>query len=121
VGEHGCEYMTGGLVVVLGDTGRNFGAGMTGGRAFVYDRNKTFEGRYNKELIEIVRVTDEKDVHTLKVMITAHLEKTDSEVARRILDNWAEELQHFHMVRPFPPQVAEAVSAAPETTEQKKG
>ena len=121
VGEHGCEYMTGGLVVVLGDTGRNFGAGMTGGCAFVYDRNKTFEGRYNKELIEIVRVTDEKDVHTLKVMITAHLEKTDSEVARRILDNWAEELQHFHLVRPFPPQVAEAVSAAPETTEQKKG
>ncbi|MCC6546983.1 glutamate synthase large subunit [Candidatus Sumerlaeota bacterium] len=121
VGEHACEYMTGGLVVILGDTGRNFGAGMTGGLAFVYDKNETLARRYNDELIEIVRVTDDKDVHTLKVMITAHLEKTDSSVARRILDNWDVELKHFYCARPFPPQVAEAVSALPETVEQKKG
>ncbi|MEO8376716.1 MAG: glutamate synthase-related protein, partial [Candidatus Sumerlaeota bacterium] len=120
VGEHACEYMTGGLVVILGDTGRNFGAGMTGGQAFVYDKNKTFERRYNDELIEIVRVIADADVHTLKVMITAHLEKTDSDVARRVLDNWNEEVKHFYLAQPIPPQLAEAASASPETAEQKK-
>ncbi len=123
VGDHGCEYMTGGLVVILGSTGRNFGAGLTGGQVFVYDRVGKFERRYNPELITVKRVTEDADLHTLKVMLSAHLEKTDSSVARRVLDNWNEEITNFWLVRPIDAAKAEAISSLKSTEEpaEKKG
>ncbi len=111
VGEHGCEYMTGGVAVILGTVGRNFAAGMTGGVAYVYDREKLFEQRYNPELVGLHRLTDEADLHTLKVMITAHVEKTGSVSGRRILDNWDEETKHFWKVLPYEAEKVEGISS----------
>lgn len=101
-GDHCCEYMTGGTVVVLGETGRNFGAGMTGGQAFILDEVKLFEKRYNPQLIRINRVTDETDKIALKSLIEAHLTFTGSPHAKKILDNWEEYLPHFWKVYPHP-------------------
>ncbi len=111
VGEHGCEYMTGGLAVILGTVGRNFAAGMTGGTAYVYDREKLFEQRYNPELVGLHRLTEEADLHTLKVMIAAHVEKTDSGIGKRILENWDEEVKHFWKVLPYEAEKVEGISA----------
>ena len=99
-GEHCCEYMTGGCVVVLGETGRNFGAGMTGGQGFVYDVNETFERRYNKELIAISRLTGDAYEQYLKALVVEHLEKTGSPLARMLLDNWETQRQFFWHVMP---------------------
>lgn len=84
-GEHCCEYMTGGTVVVLGDTGRNFGAGMSGGQAFVYDINETFERRYNPELIAVRRLHGNGDDLLLRQLIREHYEKTGSQRAGALL------------------------------------
>ncbi|CAN5243311.1 glutamate synthase large subunit [soil metagenome] len=111
VGDHCCEYMTGGLVVVLGSTGRNFAAGMTGGVAYVYDTAKMFERRCNPELVRALNVTREQDLHTLKVMISAHVEKTESEVGKRILENWDVEVKNFFKVLPFESEKAELEQA----------
>ncbi|MCB0252032.1 MAG: glutamate synthase subunit alpha, partial [Anaerolineae bacterium] len=99
-GEHCCEYMTGGCVVVLGETGRNFGAGMTGGQGFVYDVNETFERRYNKELIAISRLVGDAYEQYLKALVVEHLEKTGSPLARMLLDNWETQRQFFWHVMP---------------------
>ncbi|MBX3011796.1 MAG: glutamate synthase large subunit [Caldilineaceae bacterium] len=99
IGDHGCEYMTGGTVVVLGETGRNFGAGMTGGRAYVYDIGDSFERRYNSELIAVRRLRDTDD-QALKELITIHLEKTGSQRARTILSDWEAQRQLFWYVAP---------------------
>jgi glutamate synthase (ferredoxin) len=88
VGDHGCEYMTGGMVVVLGETGRNFGAGMTGGQAFVLDDKAVFDQRYNPSLVGSARVTDPDDARCLRDLIAAHLDATGSERAREILSAW---------------------------------
>lgn len=79
IGDHGCEYMTSGTVVILGETGRNFGAGMTGGQAYIYDIGDSFERRYNTELIAVRRL--QRDDQELKALITTHLEKTGSQRA----------------------------------------
>jgi len=99
-GEHCCEYMTGGCVVVLGETGRNFGAGMTGGHAYVYDVNETFERRYNHELIALSRLNGDEFEQFLKALIVEHLDKTGSPLARMLLDNWETQRHFFWHVMP---------------------
>jgi glutamate synthase (ferredoxin) len=99
-GEHCCEYMTGGLVVVLGETGRNFGAGMTGGEAYVYDINQNLERRYNTELIALRRVRGNGDDVVLKALIQEHYQKTGSQRARTLLEDWETQRQLFWHVGP---------------------
>ena len=100
VGDHGCEYMTGGTVVVLGETGRNFAAGMSGGIAFVLDRNKKFDLHCNKGLVDLVPVEEDEDAEQLKALILEHYQYTKSTVAKKILDEWEETLGQF--VKVFP-------------------
>ncbi|MCB0045160.1 MAG: glutamate synthase large subunit [Caldilineaceae bacterium] len=99
-GEHCCEYMTGGTVVVLGDTGRNFGAGMTGGQAFVYDVSHKFERRYNQELIAIRRLRGTGYEEQLRQLIEDHFQRTASPLAGQILEDWAVQRQFFWHVAP---------------------
>ena len=88
IGDHGCEYMTNGLVVVLGVFGKNFGAGMSGGVAYLLDESDMFEKLHNPEMIRGTKVTDPEDVTQLQGLIYKHLEKTDSARAKDILDRW---------------------------------
>jgi glutamate synthase (NADPH/NADH) large chain/glutamate synthase (ferredoxin) len=90
VGDHGCEYMTGGRVVVLGPTGRNFAAGMSGGLAFVLDEDGTLAERINPELLDQLERLDQADVIEVRSLIGEHVERTGSTVGQRVLDNWAE-------------------------------
>ncbi len=102
-GDHPCEYMTGGIVVILGKTGINFGAGMTGGRAFVYDENGEFYEKVNPELVEPLRIdTDEweEERFELKALLKDYLSKTGSRVTIKILENWRQEIRKFWMVAP---------------------
>ncbi|MBS1947072.1 MAG: glutamate synthase large subunit [Bacteroidetes bacterium] len=99
VGDHGCEYMTGGRVVILGDTGRNFAAGMSGGIAYVYDVNAQFASLCNKEMVDLDPV-DEEDAHELKNMIHKHYAYTASSVAKFVLDDFENQLKNF--VKVFP-------------------
>ncbi len=100
VGDHGCEYMTGGTVVVLGDTGTNFGAGMSGGLAFVYDPDQKFEGRYNPDMVSPARLDDNRELEALKKLIGLHASLTGSPQARSILENWTASVSHFWKVAP---------------------
>ena len=99
VGDHGCEYMTGGKVVVLGSTGRNFGAGMSGGIAYIYDEARDFDKCCNMEMVSIESVNDE-DQNFLNGMIQKHLDYTGSNVAEVILDDWSESIKKFKKVIP---------------------
>ncbi|HZI45531.1 MAG TPA: glutamate synthase subunit alpha, partial [Ilumatobacter sp.] len=99
VGDHGCEYMTGGRVIVLGDTGRNFGAGMSGGIAYVYDPDGDFDRRVNYEMVEIEQL-DEDDRCYLRDTIERHFAYTDSAVAKRMLASWSVEVSRFRKVMP---------------------
>lgn len=100
IGDHGCEYMTGGRVVILGKTGRNFGAGMSGGIAYVWDKDKDFARQCNTETYGLEAVADSADVSELKTLISNHLHHTGSPVARQILDNWSQSLTQFVKVMP---------------------
>ena len=100
IGDHGCEYMTGGRVAVLGKTGRNFGAGMSGGIAYVYNKSGEFEQNCNKELVLLSSVSQLKDIDELHTMLENHLRYTQSTVAKQILDNWETELNYFVKVIP---------------------
>jgi glutamate synthase domain-containing protein 3 len=101
VGDHGCEYMTNGLAVVLGSCGRNFAAGMSGGIAYVFDDKSEFtEERCNLGSVDLEPVIESTDVNLLKKLIERHLALTGSRRARRILDNWAESLPRFIKVFP---------------------
>ena len=100
VGDHGCEYMTGGRVVILGDTGKNFAAGMSGGIAYVLDEKSDFYTRVNKELVSLEPVTSKYDVQELKEMITEHVEATGSEMGKKVLDNFVDYLPKFKKVLP---------------------
>lgn len=99
IGEHGCEYMTGGTVVILGSTGRNFAAGMSGGIAFVYDQDGTFKGKCNTEMVDFDPV-DREDQIELKKLITNHATHTNSDVAEGILADWDNALTKFVKVMP---------------------
>ena len=100
VGDHGCEYMTGGCVVVLGTTGKNFGAGMSGGIAYVLDEDRSFYKRLNKELVSFEEVTNKYDVLELKGLIEEHVACTSSLKGRRVLDHFSEYLPRFKKVVP---------------------
>ncbi|RYZ39217.1 MAG: glutamate synthase subunit alpha, partial [Myxococcaceae bacterium] len=100
VGDHGCEYMTGGVVVVLGQTGRNFAAGMSGGTAYVLDRDRSFRERCNLEMVELESLVDESEIWLVHGMIERHLHHTGSTLARRVLDNWELMVPQFMKVMP---------------------
>ena len=109
VGDHGCEYMTGGVVVVLGDTGRNFGAGMSGGEAYVLDEDGAFEEKVNPGMVRVEALSDDRDRQVVRRLVETHLHHTGSEKARRVLDNWEKYVSQFRKVMPdaFAKQVEE--------------
>jgi len=100
VGDHGCEYMTGGRVVVLGETGRNFAAGMSGGIAYVYDPHGEFPQRCNTEMVELEALAEDEDILELKKSIENHLAFTGSTVAKSILHDWGRSVGRFVKVMP---------------------
>lgn len=95
VGDHACEYMTGGIVVVLGQTGYNFGAGMSGGIAYVYDRSETFSTLCSMEALDIESVWQTEDVKNLRLLLEKHVRYTDSALAKFILNNWQTQVSFF--------------------------
>src|SRR5690606_11495446 len=99
VGDHGCEYMTGGTVVILGETGRNFAAGMSGGIAYVWDPERKFADKCNMASIDLEPLENE-DVATLKALIEKHVTLTDSELGKYILADWDKALSQFIKVMP---------------------
>jgi glutamate synthase (ferredoxin) len=99
VGDHGCEYMTGGRAIILGQTGRNFAAGMSGGIAYVLDENGTFPRLVNMEMVEIEPLTDE-DLDYIQLMVAKHVDYTQSAVGRHVLENWDELSQKFVKIMP---------------------
>jgi len=101
VGDHGCEYMTGGRVVVLGETGINFAAGMSGGIAYVYDPERLFDSRCNLDMVDLELVRDEKDIRELEALINRHVQYTGSKKAAKILLEWEACLPFFVKVFPM--------------------
>ena len=100
IGDHGCEYMTGGRAVILGPVGRNFGAGMSGGIAYVYDPKDRLEQLSNLDTFELEKLEVKEDINELKQLIEKHVTFTESDVAKRILNNWNKELKTFKKVMP---------------------
>ena len=100
-GDHGCEYMTGGVAVILGKVGKNFAAGMSGGTAYVYDTECDLYTKLNKQLVGFARLKDEEDIKLLKDLITKHYELTGSVKAKEILDDFDNELTNFKKVEPY--------------------
>jgi glutamate synthase (NADPH/NADH) large chain len=112
IGDHGCEYMTGGRAVILGPTGRNFAAGMSGGIAFVHDSDGTFPGRVNPEMV-LIEEPEADDVAWLHEVVERHRLETGSTVAERLLSSWAVESERFVKVMPTDyKRVMEAAAAA---------
>ncbi|MFC1537606.1 glutamate synthase large subunit, partial [Gemmatimonadota bacterium] len=101
VGDHGCEYMTGGVVVVLGPTGLNFAAGMSGGIAFVFDELRLFDQRCNLDTVDLESVTEEEDISLLRDMIEQHVRFTGSPLGKDMLNNWHEKIHQFVKVMPM--------------------
>jgi glutamate synthase (NADPH/NADH) large chain len=114
VGDHGCEYMTGGRVVVLGPTGRNFGAGMSGGIAYVYDHDGEFRSRLNDEMVVVEELGDD-DREFVRDVVERHGELTGSDVARRLLAGWSVAVSHFRKVMPLDYRRVLAVMKQAET------
>jgi glutamate synthase (NADPH/NADH) large chain len=100
VGDHGCEYMTGGRVVVLGRTGRNFAAGMSGGIAYVLDDDGTFARRCNPEMVDLERLDDDDEATLVHELIARHVVLTGSTIGARVLDGWPERQRAFVAVTP---------------------
>ena len=105
VGDHGCEYMTGGVVVVLGPVGRNFAAGMSAGRSFAYDADGNFLSQVNQELVTVCRVNPGETSDLLRGIIKQHVEATESVLGQSMLDAWDHVLGAFWEVVPTPPQI----------------
>ncbi|MHC4870639.1 MAG: glutamate synthase large subunit [Planctomycetota bacterium] len=101
VGDHGCEYMTGGVIVVLGKTGVNFAGGMSGGIAYIFDKEQKFDLRCNLDMVDLEPVCEEDDIFLLKSMVETHLKYTGSNTADTILNNWEEFLPLFVKVMPM--------------------
>jgi glutamate synthase (ferredoxin) len=116
-GDHCCEYMTGGTIVVLGRTGRNVGAGMTGGLAYFLDEDGSFPSKVNPEIVKIQRVQTPAGERQLKDLIQAHADLTGSQKAKTLLANWATYLPQFWQV--VPPSEKDSPEANPETTTEK--
>jgi glutamate synthase (ferredoxin) len=100
IGDHGCEYMTGGIAVILGEVGRNFGAGMSGGIAYVFDEKETFRKKCNSESLNLLKVEEDNDITELKDLIESHYNYTMSPLAQRILEHWETSLPKFIKVLP---------------------
>ncbi len=116
-GDHCCEYMTGGVIVVLGKVGRNVGAGMTGGLAYFLDEDGSFPAKVNPEIVQIQRVITTAGQQQLKDLIQAHADRTQSQKAKHILENWDEFLPKFWQV--VPPSEADGPEANPDAVEEK--
>ncbi len=115
VGDHGCEYMTGGRIIIIGKTGRNFAAGMSGGIAYVLDEKSDFKIRCNLDMVDLETLAEE-DIETIKVMLNKHEQYTQSTVARKILDNWRSYQPKFVKVMPKDyKRVLQAIKKARET------
>ncbi|MFC7186638.1 glutamate synthase large subunit [Halorubrum yunnanense] len=108
VGDHGCEYMTGGVVAVLGDTGRNFAAGMSGGVAYVYDPDDRFAERVNRGMVSVSETLDDSDERMLRRLVENHRAYTGSDRAAELLDDWTAALGDF--VRVFPDAYADVIA-----------
>ena len=122
VGDHGCEYMTGGMVVILGPTGRNFAAGMSGGTAYVYDPAGSFSSHCNTDMVELERVEERGDVDALKALIDKHAIYTGSTKANALLDDWAGSVSAFIKVMPTDfKRVLEEQKMAAEIAENEGG
>lgn len=100
VGDHGCEYMTGGKVVILGHTGRNFAAGMSGGVAYVFDADGNFKEYCNQEIVLLETLTNQEERAEVKEMIKRHAQYTDSKTAELVLDDWTFYSKQFIKVIP---------------------
>ena len=100
IGDNGCEYMTGGRVVVIGPTGRNFAAGMSGGIAYAWDQDGTFKSRCNLGMVDLFPVDDAGDMAELKKMVEKHAQYTNSAMAQKILQNWKNVLPQFVKIYP---------------------
>ena len=107
IGDHGCEYMTGGIAVILGEVGRNFGAGMSGGIAYIFDEKDTFKKKCKNEALNLLAVEEDNDINELKQLIENHYNATMSPLAQRILENWEENLPKF--VKVFPEEYRQAL------------
>jgi glutamate synthase (ferredoxin) len=116
-GDHGCEYMTGGRTVILGETGRNFAAGMSGGIAYVWDAAGTFRERVNMEMVELEPL-DAQDLDYVKSQITKHVEYTDSDRGKEILARWATEQSRF--VKAMPTDYKRALAELRKLSEQEQ-
>ncbi len=116
VGDHGCEYMTGGSVVVLGSTGKNFGAGMTGGTAFVLDLEDRFGDLFNPALVVVEPLAVEDEL-ILRQLIYHHLEATESARARELLGAWPAFAPQFRKVKPRAPAAKPSEAKPPAVTE----
>ena len=100
VGDHGCEYMTGGVALVIGATGRNFAAGMSGGVAYIYDPAREFPAKCNMEMVELEKFTEKEDLDLVRELLSQHASLTGSDVAQKILADW--ETSHRHFVKVMP-------------------
>lgn len=100
VGDHGCEYMTGGKVIILGETGRNFAAGMSGGIAYVLDSNNNFAHNCNMEMVELETIKDTNEIAELKALIQEHADNTESDIAKELLADWKNAIKRFVKVIP---------------------
>ena len=115
IGDHGCEYMTGGTVVILGQTGRNFAAGMSGGLAFIFDPNDEFPSQCNLDMVNLFPVAGRKELNQLQSLVRNHLEYTGSATAKYILDDWENLSRKF--VKVFPKDYQRVL----EETARKQG
>ena len=118
IGDHGCEYMTGGVAVVLGEVGRNFGAGMSGGIAYVYDPNNTFKSKCNQEGLNFDPLKDDAHVKELRTLIENHYNTTLSPLAQRILEQWETAVKDF--IRVLPEEYRQALIRLQEENLVKK-
>ncbi len=119
VGDHGCEYMTGGRVVILGPTGRNFAAGMSGGIAYLWDPNGAFPPNCNMDMVELQPLEDEAEIDEVRDLITQHQEATGSTLAARLLGRWPDAVPEFVKVMPldYKRAIEEAASIAAQQRE----
>jgi glutamate synthase (NADPH/NADH) large chain/glutamate synthase (ferredoxin) len=121
VGDHGCEYMTGGRVVVLGPTGRNFAAGMSGGIAYVWDVEGCFRSRVNQDMLDQLETLDEDDERLVRELVAEHVERTGSTVGARLLESWEEERERIVKVFPIDYKRVLAAQAEAEALAAGKG
>jgi glutamate synthase (NADPH/NADH) large chain len=119
VGDHACEYMTNGRVVVLGRTGRNFAAGMSGGIAYVFDQHGEFARvRCNQAGVDLEPLFEREDLQLLEGLVRKHVEYTGSPLGKRLLAHWTENLKHF--VKVFPHEYQRILKARPEAEKKDK-